>query len=139
MAGVLNLEPVSKTSMAVGLIGGLLHAALAIALWTVFGLDDLVELASVKPLYGLYVFSGMFALGFVPTVFYLARGTVKPALVVASFLILSTVASWQAGPAEAPQGGPTPFAFYVLLWIVIVVLAVLVARFEPDGVWASPP
>lgn len=122
-----------------GLLGGLVHAALAVGLWTVFGLDHLVELVSVKPLYGLYVFFGMFALGFVPTVFYLAWERILPALVVASFLGLSTVASWQAGPAEAPQGGPTPFAFYILLWIVIILLAVLVARFEDSGVRSSTP
>ncbi|MFB6360088.1 MAG: hypothetical protein ABEH59_02075 [Halobacteriales archaeon] len=137
MAGFLNTESVPRTPLYGGLLGGLVHAGLASALWTVLGLDDLAELAAVKALYGLYVLFGMFALGFVPSVFYIARGRVLPALVVASFLILSTAASWRAGPAEAPQGGPTPFAFYILLWIVIVVLAALVARFEESRVRAS--
>lgn len=130
MAAFLNTESVPSTAIVGGLLGGLVHAGLAVTLWTVFGLDDLVELLAVKPFYGLYLFSGMFALGFVPTVFYLARERVLPALVVASFLLLSSVASWRAGPPEAPRGGPTPFAFYILLWLVIIGLAVLVARFE---------
>lgn len=130
MADFLDTESVPRTAVVAGLLGGLVHAGLAVALWTVLGLDDLRELLAVKPLYGLYLFSGMVALGFVPTVLYVARKRVLPALVVASFLLLSTLASWRAGPAEAPQGGPTPFAFYILLWVVIVALAVLVARFE---------
>lgn len=139
MAGFPDLKPGARTSLIGGLLGGLFHTALAVGLWTGFGLDDLLELASVKPLYGLYVFLGMFALGFVPAVFYLGGDHVMPGLVVGSFLILSVVPSWRAGPAEAPQGGPTPFGFYILFWIGIIVLAVLAARFEHTGSQPSTP
>lgn len=120
----------SKLSIIGGLVGGLVHTALAVVLWNYFGLDSLRELFLTKPVYGMYIFLGMFALGFIPALFYFGKKFISPALVVTLLLLVTGVGSWQAGPVQAPVGGPTPFGIYILFWVLIVALAGLISRVE---------
>lgn len=117
-----NGSLLSTTSLVVGLDGGLLHAGIAVTLWTYFGFDDLVELLAIKPLTGLYVVIGMVALGFVPAVFYAGWKVVSPAIIVAALVVLSGFGSVLVGKIRAPAGGPTPFGLYILAWVGVVVL-----------------
>lgn len=121
---------ISGTSIIGGLVGGLVHAGVAVFLWNYFGFDDLGELLLIKPLNGIYILLGMFVLGFVPAMFYVGQKYISPAVVVAVLLLLSGFGSWQAGPVRAPVGGPTPFGLYILLWVGIVALAGLTGGFE---------
>jgi len=121
---------VSRTSLLAGLVGGLVHAGVAVLLWDYFGFDNLGELLVTKPLVGMYIFLGMFALGFVPVLFYVGQQFVSPAFVVGVSLLLSAFGSWLAGPARAPVGTPTPFGLYVLFWVGVVALAGLTGGVE---------
>jgi len=120
----------SRASISTGSVVGLLHAGVAVLLWDYFGLDNLPELVAIKPLVGGYILVGMFALGFVPTLFYVSRTFVSPAAVVGGSLLLSIVGSLLVGPVRAPAGTPTPFGFYILFWIGVVALAGLIGGFE---------
>ncbi|WP_435062532.1 hypothetical protein [Halobaculum sp. EA56] len=111
------------------MVGGLVHAGVAVPLWNRW-FDDLGELLAIKPLSGAYIVLGMFLLGFVPAVFYVSERVVSPAVVVGVPLLLSALGSWQAGPVRAPSAGPTPFALYILLWVGVVALAGVTGRSE---------
>ncbi|MFB6352646.1 MAG: hypothetical protein ABEJ92_01020 [Halobacteriales archaeon] len=107
----------SRTSVTGGLVGGIVHAGVAVFLWNHFGFDSPWDMLATKPLNGAYVVLGMFLLGFVPVLFYVGQKVVSPALVVAVFLLLSGLGSWLAGPVGAPSAVPTPFAVYILFWV----------------------
>lgn len=130
MAGSSKPSLVSRTSVIGGVIGGLVHGAVAVVLWNVFGLDNLWEMLVLKPLNGGYVVLGMFLLGFVPVLFYVGKKTVSPGIVVAGFLLLSVSGSWLMGPVRAPSAGPIPFGLYILLWVGVIALAGLTGRLE---------
>lgn len=123
---------ISTSSIIGGLVGGLFHAGVAVFLWNYFGFDNLWELLLIKPFNGMYIFLGMFALGFVPAMFYVGQKSVSPAIVVSVLLLLSGFGSWQAGPVHAPVGGPTPFGLYILFWVAVVALAGLAGEFEQN-------
>lgn len=120
---------VTRTSIIGGVIGGLVHAAVAVFLWNHW-FDDLWEMLGTKPLDGTYILLGMFLLGFVPVVFYLGENVVSPAIVVAVSLILAGFGSWLASPVRAPATVVTPFALYILLWVAVVALAGVAGRAE---------
>lgn len=113
---------VSSTSIAGGLVGGIVHTAVAASLWNAW-FDDLRELLATKPLDGAYLLLGMFLLGFVPVLFYVGGRARSPLLVVAGCPFLAGAGSWATGPVLAPSAAPTPFALYVLLWVGIVAIA----------------
>jgi hypothetical protein len=127
---------ISRTSIIVGLVIGLLHAGVAVLLWDYFGFDNLRELVVIKPLIGGYLLLGMFVLGFVPALFYIGRKFISPAAVVGGLLLLSVLWSFLSGPVRAPAGTPAPFGFYILFWVGVVVLAGLVGGFEHK--WKQP-
>ncbi|MEF8852941.1 MAG: hypothetical protein V5A28_11055 [Haloarculaceae archaeon] len=116
-------------SIVGGLVGGLVHAGVAVVLWNHW-FDSLWELFSIKPLNGAYLILGMFLLGFVPVLFYVGERVISPAIVVAVFLLLSGFGSWLAGSIRAPSAVPTPFALYILFWVGIVALAGLTGGLE---------
>lgn len=117
------------SSIVSGVAVGLVHAAVAVVLWNHW-FDSLWEMLAIKPLNGLYIGLGMFLLGFVPAVFYAGWKVVSPAIIVASFLVLSGFGSWLAGPVLGPSSNPTPFGLYVLFWGGIVLLAGITGRWE---------
>lgn len=130
MAGDAELSLVSRTSIVGGVVGGLVHAGVAVFLWSYFGFDSLWDMLLIKPLNGGYIVLGMFLLGFVPVLFYLGAQVKSPAIIVAGFLLLSGIGSLLAGPVGAPSAVPTPFALYILFWIVVVALAGVTGRVE---------
>lgn len=129
MARTSKHSIVTRNSIIGGLVGGLVHAALAIVLWNIW-FDNLWEMFMTKPLNGAYIILGMFLLGFVPIVFYVGEKVMSPAIIVAVSLLLSGLGSWLAGPVRAPSAVPTPFALYILLWIGVVALASLSGGLE---------
>lgn len=130
MAGNSKQSLVSRASVIGGLVGGLVHAGVAVVLWNFFGFDNLWEMLVLKPLNGGYIVLGMFLLGFVPVLFYVGKKAISPVIVVAGSLLLSGFGSWLAGPVRAPSAVPTPFALYILLWVGVVALAGLTGGVE---------
>jgi len=120
---------VSRASIIGGVVGGTAHAGLAAFLWN-YWFDDLGEMLTVKPLNGAYIILGMFLLGFVPVLFYVAERVISPGIIVGVSLLFSVFGSWLAAPVRAPAAVPTPFAPYILFWIGIVVLAGLTGGLE---------
>lgn len=120
---------VTRTSIIGGLVGGLVHAGVAVLLWNRW-FDNLWELLMTKPLNGAYILLGMFLLGFVPVLFYVGEKVRSPAITVAVFLLLSGLGSWLAGPVRPPSAVPTPFALYILLWVGVVALSGFTGRLE---------
>lgn len=120
---------VTRSSIIGGLVGGLIHAGVAVFLWNHW-FDNLREMLIIKPLNGSYLILGMFLLGFVPVMFYVGKEVISPAIVVAVFLLLSGFGSWLAGPVHAPSAVPTPFALYIIFWVGVVAIACLIGRFE---------
>lgn len=120
---------VTRTSIISGLVGGLVHAGVAVSLWN-YWFDNLWDMLVIKPFNGAYIILGMFLLGFVPVLFYVGEKVIAPAIVVAVFLLLSGFGSWLAGPVRAPSSVPTPFALYILFWVGVVALSGLTGRLE---------
>ncbi|MFB6300648.1 MAG: hypothetical protein ABEH65_10350, partial [Halobacteriales archaeon] len=103
---------------------GLGHAVIAVWLWNRW-FEKLGDMLAAKPFNALYILLGMFCLGFVPAVLYTHRELISPAAIVTVFLAMSVLGSWLAGPVGAPSAVPTPFAFYILLWIGILIVATI--------------
>jgi hypothetical protein len=120
---------VSPASIIGGVVGGIVHAGVAVVLWN-YWFDNLGEMLTVKPLNGAYIVLGMFLLGFVPVLFYVGDRVISPVIVVAVLLLLSAAGSWLANPVFAPTAVPTPFALYILLWIGVIALAGLAGGVE---------
>lgn len=129
MARTSTQSIVTRTSIIGGLVGGLVHASLAVFLWNRW-FDNLWEMLMTKPLNGAYIVFGMFLLGFVPVLFYVGEKVISPAIIVAVFLLFSGLGSWLAGAVRAPSAVPTPFALYILFWVGIVALAGVIGGFE---------
>ena len=119
----------SRSSIRLGVAGGLLHGAIAVVLWNHW-FDDLGAMVAVKPLVATYLVIGSFVLGVVPVAAFVGRRVVSPAVIVAVLLGLAVIGSWLTGPVGAPSATPTPFALYLLSWVGIVVLVGLTGRWE---------
>jgi len=122
MARTSQQSIVTRTAIVGGMVGGVVHAGVAVVLWNRW-FDNLWELLLTKPLNGAYIVLGMFLLGFVPVLFYVGEKVISPAIIVAVFLLLSGLGSWLAGPVPAPSAVPTPFSLYILFWVGVVALA----------------
>lgn len=118
-----------RTSVIGGLVGGLAHTALAVLLWNNW-FDNLWGMLMTKPLNGAYIILGMFLLGFFPVLLYVGEKLISPAIIIAVFLLLSTLSSWLAGPVRPPSAVPTPFGLYILFWVGVVALAGVIGGFE---------
>ena len=123
----LNTIPPSIT---VGGSAGLVHAGIAALLWTDFGFENLLAVFATEPLYVSYVVLGMVLLGSIPGILYVRLHTVSPLLLVGSLLTLSTVLTWQTHRTGATPVDPTPFGWYILLWIGIVAVSGLIGGIE---------
>ena len=120
---------VSPPSVIGGVVAGLVHAGIAVALWN-YWFDDLAAMLAAKPGNAVYLLVGAFLLGFVPALFYAGRRVATPALVVGGLLVVAVGWSWLAGTVRAPSGAPTPFALYLLGWVVIVAVAGIAGSLE---------
>jgi hypothetical protein len=116
--------------LAVGGSAGLVHAGIAALLWTYFGFENLPAAFATEPLYVSYVSVGMVLLGSIPGVLSVRLHTVSPLLLVGGLLTLSTVLTWQTHRTGVTPVDPTPFGWYVLLWIGIVAVSGLVGGIE---------
>jgi len=126
----LHHETLPSSPLTVGLSAGFVHAGIAAVLWTAFGFENLLSAFATEPLYVSYVILGMFLLGCVPGVLYARHRSVSPLLLVGGLLALSGVMTWQTIRTGATPVGPTPFGWYVLLWIGIAAVSGLVGGIE---------
>jgi hypothetical protein len=110
-------------SMFIGTLVGVTHGIVGLALWNHFGFEGLRGMLSTEPLLLTYTLVGMFALGFVPGLLYAARRCVSPGLVIGGLLCLSSYGTWTTVRSGATPVDPTPFGWYALLWVGIVLLA----------------
>ena len=129
MARTVQQSIVTRTSIIGGSVGGLVHAGVAVVLWNRW-FDDLWDLLTTKPLNGAYIVLGMFLLGFVPVLFYVGEKIISPAIIIAVFLLFSTLGSWLVGPVRPPSAVPTLFGLYILFWVGVVALAGVIGGFE---------
>jgi len=120
---------VTRTSLLGGMLGGLVHTGGAVLLWDHLH-NSVWEILQSNLSFGLYMILGMFLLGFIPVLFYIGETVISPALVVGVFLVPSAILSWLSGPPRAPNASPSPFALYVLLWVVVLALAGFIGKFE---------
>ena len=124
-----NQSVVTRTSVIGGLVGGLIHMVLAVLLWNNW-FDDLWGMLMTKPLNGAYLVLGMFLLGFVPVLFYIGEKIISPGIIIAVFLLVSTLGSWLMGPVRPPSAVPTLFGLYILFWVGVVALVGVIGGFE---------
>jgi hypothetical protein len=124
-----NQSIITRTSVIGGFVGGLAHTVLAVLLWNNW-FDDLWGVLMTKPLNGAYIVLGMFLLGFIPVLFYVSEKIISPAIIIAVFLLLSTLGSWLVGPVRPPSAVPTLFGLYILFWVGVVALAGVIGGFE---------
>ncbi|RDZ56230.1 hypothetical protein C5B91_18960 [Haloferax sp. Atlit-10N] len=76
----------------------------------------------------------MFALGFIPGVLYIKWNAVSPSVLIGGLLCLSSYGTWQAIGDGATPVDPTPFGWYMLLWVAVVALASVLAWVEITSV-----
>ena len=129
MARTSEQSIITRVSIIGGLIGGLAHTALAVLLWNNW-FDNLWGMLMTKPLNGAYIILGMFLLGFIPVLLYVGEKVISPAIIIAVFLLLSTLGSWLAGSVRPPSAVPTLFGLYILFWVGVVALAGVIGGFE---------
>ena len=104
--------------------------ALAVGLWTAFAFEPILRMRSTEPLFLGYTLLGMFALGFVPGLLYVRWRVITPGLLVGGALVLSAAGTWTIVSQGLTPVDPTPFGWYVLLWVGIVGLSVVVGWIE---------
>ena len=121
--------------MGVGTATGLLHLAVALGLWTAFGFERVSGMLRTEPLFLGYTLLGMFALGFVPGLVYARWRAVSPGLLVGGALLLSAAGTWTTVRDGLTPVDPTPFGWYVLLWVGIVGLSLVVGWIESRIRW----
>lgn len=112
-------------SLTPGVVGGAAHASLAIALWSVFGFENLLTAASTETLYVAYVLTGMFILGFLPTILLFKYQSRVPAILVTLLFALCAVGTWRTVQSGVTPVGPTPFGWYILFWVAVGVVVTL--------------
>lgn len=112
----------SSRGLFIGTTTGIFHGAIALYLWHFFGFESLQGMLSNEPLYLLYTLTGMFALGFIPGLLYAEWEALSPGLLTGGLLCLLSYLTWTAIGEGATPVGPTPFGWYTLLWVGIVVL-----------------
>jgi hypothetical protein len=115
--------PPTGRSIFIGTLAGVTHGIVGLALWNLFEFESLRGMLSTEPLFLTYMLAGMFALGFVPGLLYAAWRSVSPGLVIGALLCLSSYGTWTTVRSGATPVDPTPFGWYALLWVGIVLLA----------------
>jgi len=126
----LHLDTITSSPLTVGVGAGLVHTGAAALLWSYFGFENLFVAFATEPLYASYVILGMFLLGCIPGILYVRYRSVSPLLLVGSLFSLTGVLTWQTIQTSATPVDPTPFGWYILLWIGIVATSGLIAGIE---------
>jgi len=98
---------------------------LAITLWSVFGFENLLEVASTEPVYVTYIFVGMFTLGFLPSILFSKYRSRVPVVLVMGLFTICVTGTWQVVQAGATPVDPTPFGWYILLWVAVMLVTVV--------------
>lgn len=122
---------ISSDALIGGVVGGVLHAGIAIGLWEYGGAYPFLEFLALNPLLGAYFVLGMVVLGFVSVVYYVGHEKTFPAILVGLSLLFVGLNTLVSGPPRPPFGGPTQIGLYHYLWVVTLALALLVGRIEP--------
>lgn len=120
----------SRAGLLAGVVGGLGHALLVFLLWEGFGFESLIGAFPAEPLYVGYLVVGMLAVGVVPGVGYARRERTAPVVVVGALVVGAGTATWLSLRGDATPVGPTAFGWYVLLWPVTLVIAVVAGVVE---------
>lgn len=114
----------------IGIVTGLVHLLISVLLWYRFEFESLLTLFSSETLYAAYVVVGMFVVGFVPGVLYAQQRAVSPLFIVVGLLALTGFGTWQTVQSNLTPVGPTPFGWYTLLWVGVLVIAGLFGGVE---------
>ncbi|MGM0372648.1 MAG: hypothetical protein ACQEQJ_09140 [Halobacteriota archaeon] len=109
--------------ISAGVATGAVHAVIAASLWTGFGFEGFGRLLETEPAFLAYILSGMVLLGAIPGVCYATWRSVAPALLIGGSLCLSAAGTWAIVRDGLTPVDPTPFGWYVLLWVGIAVVA----------------
>jgi hypothetical protein len=113
-------------ALLIGSIAGAVHGSVALGLWNFFKFDSFPRMLSAEPLFLGYTLLGMFALGFVPGLLYAKWRTISPGVLIGGLLSLSAYGTWTIVSDGLTPVDPTPFGWYVLFWVGIVVLITIV-------------
>lgn len=108
--------------LLIGTIAGALHGGIGLGLWNFFEFESFPRMLSTEPLFMGYTLLGMFALGFVPGLLYARWRAISPGLLEGGLLTLSAYGTWTVVRDGLTPVDPTPFGWYVLLWVGIIVL-----------------
>ena len=114
----------------IGIVTGLVHLLISVLLWYRFEFESLLTLFSSETSYAAYVVVGMFVVGFVPGVLYAQQRAVSPLFIVVGLLALTGFGTWQTVQSNLTPVGPTPFGWYTLLWVGVLVIAGLFGGVE---------
>ncbi|MFQ3293548.1 MAG: hypothetical protein ACI9EZ_000944 [Halobacteriales archaeon] len=109
-------------ALFVGTVAGIFHGIIALYLWNWFGFESFRGMFSAEPLFLLYTLSGMFALGFIPGLLYAKWESISPGLLIGGLLSLSTYGTWATIDDGSTPVDPTPFGWYILLWVGVAIL-----------------
>lgn len=123
----------------IGIIAGALHGSIALGLWNFFEFESFPRMLSTEPLFMGYLLLGMFALGFVPGLLYAKWGSISPALLIGGLLFLSASGTWTIVRNNLTPVDPTPFGWYVLFWVGIIVLITVVGWGEVRLIYKIDP
>lgn len=119
------MPSIHERPAVVGTGAGITHLALSMVLWESFGFMSPAKTFAVDPLFGTYTVAGMFLLGAVPGALFARYRSLAPAVVVGSLLAVSAAWTRRTTASGATPVDPTPFGWYLLLWVVVVALAAL--------------
>ncbi|ELZ79614.1 hypothetical protein C455_08517 [Haloferax larsenii JCM 13917] len=78
----------------------------------------------------------MFVVGFVPAFLYARYRTFSPIVATGGLLGVTAFATWQTVQSGSTPVDPTPFGWYMLLWIGVLVLDAALGGVE-FWVWRS--
>lgn len=121
----------SRRALRAGLIGGMFHAVVGVALWHWFQFTDFASLLGQGRIaFVVYNGIGLVILGAVPAVLLLRSRLVSPALIVGSAFVWSAYETWQVVQSGLVPVDPTPFGWYLLLWVAILAVVSLVGGLE---------
>lgn len=130
MSPPLAISTPSRRTLGLGLLGGLVHSALASGLWVWFGFTTRVQ---GNELFLGYILTGAVVLGVVPTLLLVTKRLVSPILAIAGLGLGSAYQTWSVyvAPEIAPTPvDPTPFGWYLLGWIIVIAVALILGGGE---------
>ena len=106
----------------VGIMTGTFHGVLAMSLWYFFDFEGVGRMLATEPFVLVYTLSGMFLLGVIPGLLYAKWKTISPGVLVGGMVCLSSYSTWNLVREGLTPVDPTPYGWYVLLWVGIAVV-----------------